>query len=78
MVMAWYHPPNYWDMQEWLMQTCLEILKKFNEAGIQFAFPSSSIYLANDDRRQLKLKMLKGETEIHSPAEASLNGDVAL
>lgn len=64
LVMAWYHPPKYWEMQSWRMETCLEILKQFNEAGVQFAFPSRSVYLANDDRRQLKLKMLQGETEM--------------
>lgn len=30
--------------------------------GIEFAFPSQTLYLANDDRRQLKLQMLKGES----------------
>lgn len=78
MVMAWYHPPNYWEMQTWLMETCLQILKQFNAAGIQFAFPSRSVYLANDDRRQLKLKMLKGETEIYQPKDGTGNGDVSI
>ena len=31
MVIAWYHPANYWDMQEWLQRTCLEILRRFND-----------------------------------------------
>lgn len=62
LVIAWYHPANYWDMQEWLQKTCMEILKRFNEEGIEFAFPSRTVYLANDDNRQLKLKMLQGET----------------
>ncbi len=75
MVMAWYHPPDYWKMQTWQMRTCIEILKQFNAEGIEFAFPSRSIYLANDDRRQLKLKMLKGETEILHPNDRTGNGD---
>jgi len=75
MVLAWYHPPNYWEMQTWQMQTCLEILKQYNDVGIQFAFPSRSIYLANDDRRQLKLKILKGDTEIFHPNDTTGNGD---
>jgi MscS family membrane protein len=78
MAMAWYHPPDYWKMQTWQMQTCLEILKQFNAAGIQFAFPSRSIYLANDDRRQLKLKMLKGETEIFHSNDRPENGDFSI
>jgi MscS family membrane protein len=62
MVIAWYHPAEYWDMQEWLRRTCLEILGRFNDEGIGFAFPSRTLYLANDGKRQLSLKMLKGET----------------
>ena len=61
-VFAWYHPPDYWDYQSWLQKTCLEILSRFNEEGIDFAFPSQTVYMANDDARQLKLKLLKGDT----------------
>jgi len=61
MVIAWYHPPNYWDFQEWLQKTCLEIMRRFEAEDIDFAFPSRTIYMANDDKRQLKLKMLKAQ-----------------
>jgi len=71
MVIAWYHPANYWDMQEWLQRICLEILRKFNDEVIDFAFPSRTLYLANDDKRQLKLKMLQGETVTYIPEEGS-------
>jgi MscS family membrane protein len=67
LVIAWYHPANYWDMQEWLQRTCLEILVRFKDEGIDFAFPSRTLYLANDDNRQLKLKMLEGETVTYTP-----------
>ena len=58
---AWYHPPIYWDYQEWLQRTCLEIMKRFDREGIEFAFPTRTIYLAGDKKRKLKLEMLKGE-----------------
>ena len=61
-VVVWYHPPEYWDFQAWLQQTCLEILGRFESAGIDFAFPSRTLYLANEDKRQLKLQLLKGES----------------
>lgn len=61
MVIARYHPPNYWDYQEWLQKICLEIMRRFEAEDIDFAFPSSTIYMANDDKRQLKLMMLKGK-----------------
>ena len=64
-MVVWYHPANYWDMQEWQQKTCLMILKRFNREGIDFAFPSQTVYVANDDSRQLKLQMLKGEVETY-------------
>lgn len=63
MVIAWYHPPNYWDYQAWLQKTCLEIMRRFEAEGIGFAFPTRTVHLANDDKRQLKLRML-GETNV--------------
>jgi MscS family membrane protein len=60
-VVAWYHPPEYWDFQAWLQRTCLEILTRFEAAGIDFAFPSQTLYLANEEKRQLKLELLKGD-----------------
>ena len=65
-VAAYYHPGDYWAYQAWLNKTCIEILTRFNEDGIEFAFPSQTLFLANDDKRQLKfqalLKMLKGDS----------------
>jgi MscS family membrane protein len=67
LVIAWYHPADYWGMQAWLQRTCLAILRRFNGEGIDFAFPSRTVYMANDDKRQLKLKMLAGETVTYVP-----------
>jgi len=61
MVIAWYHPPNYWDCQAWIQKTCLEIMRKFEKEEIEFAFPTQTVYLANDEKRQLKLRLLSGE-----------------
>ena len=57
MVIAWYHPPNYWDYQAWLQRTCLEIMQQFEAEGIDFAFPSRTLYMAGDKKRQLTLKI---------------------
>jgi MscS family membrane protein len=57
-VLAWYHPPEYWDYQAWLQATCTEILARFRAANIDFAFPSRTLYLANDDARQLNVRLL--------------------
>lgn len=60
LVMAWYHPPDYWACQAWLQRTCLEIMRQFKAEGIDFAFPSRTVYVANDEKRQIKLQMLEG------------------
>jgi MscS family membrane protein len=59
LVLAWYHPPEYWDFQEWVQRTCLEITRHFSAEGIDFAFPTQTLHLANDAKRQLKIGLLK-------------------
>jgi MscS family membrane protein len=62
MMLYWYHPPDYWMYMAFSERVNQEILRRFNEAGIEFAFPTRTLYLANDDRRQLALQMLRDET----------------
>lgn len=50
-VYAWYHPPNFWAYQDWLQGVCLQIMRRFEEEGIEFAFPTQTLYhrdLASD------------------------------
>jgi len=54
MVMVWYHPPNYWDMQAWIQRTCLEITRRFTAEGIDFAFPTRTLHLADASKKHLK------------------------
>ena len=59
-VLMWYHPADYWDFQVCLQRICLEILRRFRAAGIDFAFPSRTVYAAGDDKRILKLMLANG------------------
>jgi len=52
-VIAWYHPPEYWDYLDWCQRTNLEIMRRFEQEGIEFAFPTTTNYLAGDPRRPL-------------------------
>jgi MscS family membrane protein len=61
LVVAWYHPPDYWAYQGWLQKTCLQIMHKFKAEEIEFAFPTHTVYVANDDTQQLELQMLEGK-----------------
>lgn len=64
-VTAWFVPlgqePSQFDYYLWRERHCRQILRRFNEEGIQFAFPTRTTHLANDDKRQLKLMMLLGD-----------------
>jgi len=49
--MYWYHPPAYWDYMKFSEWVNLEILRRFNEAGIEFAFPTQTIHLVKDGQK---------------------------
>lgn len=49
LMIYWYHPPEYWDYMAFSEKVNLEILERFNSEGIEFAFPSQSIYFENLD-----------------------------
>ncbi|MEA1928927.1 MAG: mechanosensitive ion channel family protein [Candidatus Auribacterota bacterium] len=47
-VFYWFHPPDYWQYLEFTEKVNQQILERFNEAGIEFAFPTQTIYIAED------------------------------
>jgi MscS family membrane protein len=51
----WYFPANWWDYCAFTERVNLEILERFNAAGIEFAFPTQTLYLAGDPNRKLNL-----------------------
>lgn len=53
----WYHPPAYWDYMAFTERVNTEILERFNEAGIDFAFPTQTVHLAGDPKRPLEIGM---------------------
>ncbi len=58
-VWAWYHPAGYWDYQAWLQKTCLKIMARFEAEGIEFAFPTQTIYLIKDENSDIEARMLE-------------------
>ncbi|UDQ96720.1 mechanosensitive ion channel domain-containing protein [Lentisphaerota bacterium WC36G] len=56
-VTAWYHPNEYFEAMKWHSDVNLRVLKRFNEASIDFAFPSSTVYVAGDDKRKLQINV---------------------
>ncbi len=41
----WYHPPDYWKFLEFSGRLNLALLRRYNEAGIEFAFPTQTLYV---------------------------------
>ena len=54
-VMVWYHPGDYFEAREWLNDQNLEILRRFNAEDLEFAFPTSTTYLAGDTSRPVEV-----------------------
>jgi MscS family membrane protein len=53
MVIYWYFPPAYWDYIEHAERLNLRLFEEFAKAGIEFAFPTQTLYLAGDPNRPL-------------------------
>ncbi len=50
-VFAWYEPAMWWDYQAWLQEKCFRIMSRFEEEGIEFAYPTSTVSLeTNGDK----------------------------
>ena len=60
-VIYWYAPPAYWDYMEHAQRLNLRIFEEFEKAGIEFAFPTRTLYLAGDPKRKLAMEMLGGK-----------------
>ncbi|MBC2594443.1 mechanosensitive ion channel [Ruficoccus amylovorans] len=51
----WYHPVDWWAFNAFNQSLLLSVFERFAEEGIDFAFPSQTVYLAGDKRRPLQV-----------------------
>jgi MscS family membrane protein len=51
LVLYWYHPADYWKYMEFSEKFNLQLFKEYEKAGIEFAFPTSTVYVAGDPNR---------------------------
>lgn len=49
----WFHPPDFWEYMKFTEWVNREIIKRFNQEGIDFAFPTQTLHLAGDKKRPL-------------------------
>jgi len=54
-VYYWFRPGEWWPYMEHANRFNHELLRRFNEAGIEFAFPTQTLYLAGDQKRPLNV-----------------------
>ena len=52
-VVYWYHPPDYLKFMDFSEKLNFSIVSRFNAAGIDFAFPTQTIYMAGDKNRPI-------------------------
>ena len=62
----WFHPPDKWQGLAFDHWVNMQIMERFNAEGIDFAFPSQTMYLAGDNKRPINL----GQQASPSPTAA--------
>ena len=55
----WFAPADHWSYMEHAQQVNIRIFEEFERLGVSFAFPSRTVYLANDSARELQLRLSK-------------------
>ncbi len=67
LVIYWYHPPDFFAYMAFSEKFNFDLLRRFNEEGIEFAFPTQTLYLAGDPKRALSASIAPSETPRGSP-----------
>ncbi len=62
-VTYWFTPPDWWAYQQFNHEFNLELLRRFNEEGIEFAFPTQTLYLKPDGPLAAEVRLRHGGDE---------------
>ncbi len=57
----WYAPADHWEFMEHAQKVNLRIFEAFERLGVSFAFPSRTVYLANDSAHDLRMRLLSDD-----------------
>jgi len=68
LMIYWYFPPDYKAYLNFTERVNLEIMRRFEAEGIEFAFPTTTTYLAQDNRRPLHISLSSDTTVIDQKA----------
>jgi len=75
LVIYWFHPPDYWAYMDFTERFNKELFRRFNEEGIEFAFPTQTLYLAGDSARPLSIGVELSPQSPGQNASERLQGD---
>jgi MscS family membrane protein len=64
LMIYWYFPPDYKAYLNFTERVNLEMMRRFEAEGIEFAFPTTTTYLAHDNRRPLHISISDDTTLI--------------
>jgi small-conductance mechanosensitive channel len=59
-MICWYSPPDYWEFKAFCEKVNFKIMKAFEAEEIEFAFPTTTAYLAQDNKRPLNINLSGG------------------
>ena len=69
-MLYWYHPPDWAAYMAFSERVNLQIMRAFEAEGIEFAFPTTTNYLAHDPRRPLHIS-ISGESQPLGPTHTT-------
>ena len=67
MVLYWFFPPNYWDYMDHAQRFNLRLFEEYERVGIEFAFPTQTLFLAGDPNRKLSVDVNRPPSDNPKP-----------
>ncbi len=67
-VMYWFTPVDNWQFLDHNQRFNLALMRRFEAAGIEFAFPTQTLYLAGDPKRKLAIDTPQAQSVDHGAA----------
>ena len=60
LMIYWVKPPDYWLFQQVNQRINLAIMRAFENEGIEFAFPTQTLYLKQDEANEKNIEQATG------------------
>ena len=64
LVVYWYAPPDWWPYMEHTERVNMRIMEEFERLGVEFAFPTKTLFLAGDPNRELSVRLRQDQPQL--------------